>query len=99
MAQPRPEFKELPLDPSHPPYSAWGLYGDDDERGTLNLLTPDHTARAAREVKTGVSVGLNWPLHLMDHAPGFREPTKHEIFEIGKNMNVRKIATTWKFRR
>ncbi len=28
----------------------WGRWGDDDERGTLNLLTPEHMARAARNV-------------------------------------------------
>lgn len=89
MAAPHPKFSELPLDPSHPPHSAWGLYGDDDEKGTLNLLTPERTLEAAKEIKTGVSVGLNWPVHMMDYAgESFREPTKHEIFEIGKNMNV-----------
>lgn len=91
MASSHPKFTELPLDPSHPPHSAWGLYGDDDERGTLNLLTPERTREAAKEIKTGVSVGLNWPVHLMDYAGSFRAPTKHEIYEIGKNMNVSKI--------
>jgi hypothetical protein len=28
----------------------WGRWGADDERGTLNLLTPEHTAAAARNV-------------------------------------------------
>ncbi len=89
MAASHPKFTELPLDPSHPPHSAWGRYGDEDERGTLNLLTPERTKEAAKEIKTGVSVGLNWPVHMMDYAgESFREPTKHEIYEIGKNMNV-----------
>ena len=88
MAASHPKFTDLPLNASHPPRSAWGLYGDDDERGTLNLLTPERTKEAAKEIQTGVSIGLNWPLHLMDYAGDFREATKHEIFEIGKNMNV-----------
>ncbi|ORB19068.1 hypothetical protein BST36_23060 [Mycolicibacterium moriokaense] len=28
----------------------WGRWGTDDERGTLNLLTPEHTAQATRKV-------------------------------------------------
>lgn len=37
IAQPmsRPEFEQLPLKSHHPPYSAWGLWGDDDQAGTV----------------------------------------------------------------
>lgn len=31
----RPTLAELPLNPNDPPYSAWGLWGVDDEVGTL----------------------------------------------------------------
>lgn len=31
----RPRFEDLPLSSSHPPFSAWGLWGLDDELGTL----------------------------------------------------------------
>ncbi|KAH7109064.1 hypothetical protein B0J11DRAFT_601884, partial [Dendryphion nanum] len=83
-----PKFSELPLDPSHPPHSAWSLWGIDDELGTLNHLTPERTVAAAKEVKTGLRFGINWALEQMDYTAGFRETLKHEIFEIGKNMNV-----------
>jgi hypothetical protein len=88
-----PRFADLPLNASDPPYSAWGLYGPDDERGTLNLLTPERTRDAAKQIQSGVSVGLNWPLHFMDYTgdseKAFRKTTIHEIIEIAKNMNVR----------
>jgi hypothetical protein len=31
----------------------WGRWGPDDERGTLNYLTPDKVAAAAALVKSG----------------------------------------------
>lgn len=55
----RPSFDALPLRAGDPPYSAWGLYGDNDELGTLNLLTPEVVAEAASEIRTGVRVGLD----------------------------------------
>lgn len=88
VAMKRPTFSELQLDPSHPPHSAWGLYGPDDELGTLNLLTPERTVAAAKEIRSGIRVGLNWPLEQMEFTGGFREIMKHEIFQIGHNMNV-----------
>ncbi|KAI0470896.1 hypothetical protein GGR56DRAFT_682962 [Xylariaceae sp. FL0804] len=58
-----PDFDALPLRASDPPYSAWGLYGDDDQLGTLNRLTDAVVAAAARaEIRTGRRVGLDWPL-------------------------------------
>ncbi|KAB8253992.1 hypothetical protein BDV32DRAFT_157365 [Aspergillus pseudonomiae] len=43
----RPTFAELPLNPNDPPYSAWGLWGADDEVGTLDLLDESTVTRAA----------------------------------------------------
>ncbi|RDW69684.1 hypothetical protein BP6252_08704 [Coleophoma cylindrospora] len=85
--QRRPKFAELPLDPSYPAHAAWGIYGMDDELGTLNLLTPERTVAAAKEIKTGTRVGLNWGLEHMDYTGGFREILKHEILQIGENCN------------
>lgn len=34
----------------------WGRWGDDDEAGALNLITPDRRAAAAGEVSAGISV-------------------------------------------
>jgi hypothetical protein len=49
-----PEFDDLPLGKNNPNLSAWGLYGPSDELGTLNRLTDERVAAAARsEIKTG----------------------------------------------
>src|SRR5262245_59558506 len=39
--------------------SNWGRWGKDDERGALNLITPDARRRAAALVKTGTTVSLS----------------------------------------
>ena len=49
-----PRFAELPLRKGDPPHSAWGLYGNDDQLGTLNRLTDDVVLNAAnKEIQTG----------------------------------------------
>ncbi len=52
--------------------SNWGVFGDDDELGTLNYLTPEVVTAAAREVVTGERYGLNLPL---DQPHYFMRPT------------------------
>ena len=50
----QPKFSELPLNKGDPPHSAWGLYGKDDELGTLNRLTPEVVVEAAKEIQSGI---------------------------------------------
>lgn len=38
--------------------SNWGRWGDDDQRGTVNLITPETRKAAARLVTEGISVSL-----------------------------------------
>jgi kynurenine formamidase len=38
--------------------SNWGRWGDDDQRGTLNLITPEKRRQAAALVREGISVSL-----------------------------------------
>ena len=39
--------------------SNWGRWGDDDEKGTLNLITPQKRIEAAQLVQEGVSVSMS----------------------------------------
>jgi len=43
--------------------SNWGRWGPDDERGTLNYLTPEHVRAATALVRTGRTVSLAIPLN------------------------------------
>ena len=45
-----------------PPGSTWGDWGDDDELGRINLLTPDKVLEGVREVAAGISFCLSLPL-------------------------------------
>jgi hypothetical protein len=50
-----PRFEDLPLQREDPPHSAWGLYGKNDELGTLNRLTDERVVEAAKaEIQSGV---------------------------------------------
>jgi kynurenine formamidase len=54
---------------------AWGRWGPDDERGALNLLTPQRIAAAASLVREGRAVGLAHPL---DTRPSADNPVPAE---------------------
>jgi kynurenine formamidase len=56
MAMP-PEVKELAAKVRN-----WGRWGDDDEIGTLNLITDDVVQAAAQEIRTGKRLALGLPL-------------------------------------
>jgi kynurenine formamidase len=47
--------------------SNWGRWGEDDQRGTLNHITPETRKRAAAAVQHGISVSCAWEL---DVGPG-----------------------------
>ena len=54
-----PSFDELPVDKKGPHGNAWGLWGPDDQLGTLNYLTPEVVAQAVKEeVQTGQRISL-----------------------------------------
>jgi kynurenine formamidase len=58
--------------------SNWGRWGEDDERGALNLLTPDRIAAAARLVSEGETVTLS---RALDTRSGLDnpEPAEHHM--------------------
>src|ERR1041385_6167050 len=61
--------------------SNWGRWGKDDERGALNLVTPQKEVQAARLVKDGVTVSLAPFADLEKAVDNFNfGPTKHEMF-------------------
>ena len=45
-----------------PEGSTWGDWGDDDELGRINLLTPEKVLEGVREVQAGTSFCLSLPL-------------------------------------
>ena len=45
-----------------PEGSTWGDWGDDDELGRVNLITPEKVLQGVREVQAGISFCLSLPL-------------------------------------
>lgn len=82
-----PDFEALPVKPGNPPNSAWGLWGDDDEVGTLNLLTEERVLVAAGLVRTGKVFPLNWELELPDPPFFRRETLRHQIKSTRRMVN------------
>lgn len=60
------------------PVSNWGRWGTDDERGTLNLLTPEVVSYAAGLVKRGKTYSLAMPLAV----DGPQWPTRHRTWKV-----------------
>lgn len=57
-----PSYRELLERTDAPAGSAWGVFGWDDECGTLNFITPDAVKRAAGSVVEGRSFNLDCSL-------------------------------------
>lgn len=72
-----------------PEGSNWGDFGQDDEIGRLNLITPSKVREAIGEVRDGISICLSLPLDLPGGKHGNRLPPK--LFGTGSperpNMN------------
>ena len=56
----RPTYRQLFEREGYPQGSSWGLWGDDDQIGALNLVTPEKVQAAARLVKRGAVFPLGW---------------------------------------
>jgi kynurenine formamidase len=59
-----PRFADLPIVPDAPPQSSWGVFGRDDQRGTLNFLNDERRLEAARLIRRGRTFSLDLPLNL-----------------------------------
>ncbi|KAL2848299.1 hypothetical protein BJX68DRAFT_276340 [Aspergillus pseudodeflectus] len=70
-----PSFDSLPVDKSGPRGNAWGLWGPEDQLGTLNLLTDELVRRAAAEnITIGKRLSLNWSMTAATHPRFSRKP-------------------------
>lgn len=82
-----PTFDQLPVQPGAPPESSWGVFGDDDELGCLNFLTPQGVIDAAGLVRTG-------KVFRLDAKVGFAKPplfgraeVRHQVLPLAPFAN------------
>ena len=77
-----PDFDDLPEVSGMPKGCAWGLWGRNDQQGTLNLLTPSVVLAAKGEIQEGTSVALNWEMRYnLTHPPPGRCQTTLKILD------------------
>ncbi len=67
----------------HQTLSNWGRWGDDDELGTPNLITPEKTRRAVGLVEEGVTVSLAREI-MWEGAADVPSPPVHFMLESGE---------------
>ncbi len=67
--------------------SNWGRWGVDDERGTVNLITPETTVRAAALVADGSTVSCAWPI-TTDAAPDVSRTPIHLMIGTGEGYSL-----------
>ncbi len=77
-AQQRAEVTEATVDQWMMDLSNRGRWGDDDELGTLNLITSEHRVRAAGLVSSGLSVSLSHD-YLKERAEDATSPFEHQL--------------------
>ena len=74
-----PSYAELPVTEGAPPGSSWGVWGDKDVFGCLNLLTPERVRDAAGLIRKGSLFPLNWDMGLPDPPLFGRAAFEHKV--------------------
>jgi kynurenine formamidase len=74
-----PRYAELPVVEGAPAGSSWGLWGDGDKLGALNLLTPARVARAKESIRQNRVLSLTLPLDLPAPPLFARRPYEHVV--------------------
>jgi kynurenine formamidase len=82
---PLPRYDELPRYEPLSANHAWGVFGADDQLGTINLLTPQRVAQAAREIQRGQMFNLSLPQNLPDPPWSARGSYVHHVFSSNRN--------------
>jgi len=74
-----------------PPGSTWGDWGEDDELGRINLLTPAKVLEGVREVEHGLSFSLSFARHL-----GLEHMAAHGVQGRGVLIDLaHHLGTSW----
>lgn len=61
--------------------SGWGLFGEEDSVGLMNLITPEVSLSASKLVRTGQVFPLDIPLGFVDPPPFQRGRARHTVLE------------------
>lgn len=84
-----PAYKDLPRLDDIGSNHSWGVFGDDDDFGALNLITPERVRHAMTNVRTGERVSLSLTLNEPDPPLFRRQPFNHVIKNFGSMYDDR----------
>jgi len=77
-----PDYATLRTRTDAPPGSSWGLFGADDQVGTLNFLAFNDLRTAAGEVREGTAFSLDLPsTAIYPSLAPTRSPVEHHVFQ------------------
>ncbi len=82
-----PSYQDLPAVKGKPPGSSWGLWGDDDRFGTLNLLDGEAALRGTASVRRGAVFSLNLEMELPGPPLYGRSAFVHDVHGAGVAMD------------
>jgi kynurenine formamidase len=78
-----PTYAQLPVKPGAPAGSSWSVFGEDDEFGCLNFLTPEGLVAAAKLVESGKTFRLDAKIGFADPPLFGRAKVRHQIVKLG----------------
>jgi len=76
-----PKYRDLPIREGLPDRSAWGVFGDGDTVGAMNLLTPARVLAASALIRRGAVFPLNWDLDSPNPPILGRKPLAHTVMD------------------
>jgi hypothetical protein len=88
-----PDYDDLPIVGGL--RCSWGVWGDADRLGTLNLLTEESAVRAAAEVKRGAVFPLNWDMTLPSPPLFGRPPLRHDVVASQSSPSLNDVIQDW----
>lgn len=83
-----PSYDELPVRPDLPPRSSWGVWGDDDVFGCLNLLTADRVRAGVETIRDHTVFPLNLELEQPSPPLFGRAAIEHHVEWLGGDAHV-----------
>jgi hypothetical protein len=81
-----PSYAELPAIEVSGAKHSWGVFGTDDELGTLNLLDDRAVLAALSEVRTGERLSLSLEMSAIDPPLYGRAAIQHTYSQTGRNI-------------
>src|SRR5579871_6274242 len=82
-----PTFRQLPVRNGLPAGASWGVFGDNDEFGCLNFLTPEGVVDAAKLVQSGKTFRLDTKVGFAKPPLFGRAKVVHRIVPLGPVAN------------